>query len=232
MSDNGPVFSHEQKEGSYRRCDPFETFSITEDLPALIAVIDRRQRYCHLNRAYEAFLGRPRKEILGKTIREVTGVEHHAVAETYIKRALDGERPRFLSSLRHADGTLRPVEISYTPNRNGNNELVGFISFIQDLSAHNLDAEARARLAAIVDSSDDAIVSKTLEGVITSWNRAAEKIFGYTAAEAIGQHITLIIPPERRGRRSKFFRDSAAGKKLIILRLSGGRKTAGLFMFP
>ncbi len=78
----------------------------------------------------------------------------------------------------------------------------------------NLDAEARARLAAIVDSSDDAIVSKTFEGVITSWNRAAEKIFGYSAAEAIGQHITLIIPPERIGEEEQVLSRLRRGEKI------------------
>ena len=60
------------------------------------------------------------------------------------------------------------------------------------------DAEiAAARLAAIVDTSDDAIISKTLDGVITSWNAGAERIFGHSAAEAVGRHITLIIPTDR-----------------------------------
>jgi PAS domain S-box-containing protein len=59
------------------------------------------------------------------------------------------------------------------------------------------DDDLRGRLAAIVDSSDDAIVGKTLDGAITSWNRGAERIFGWTAAEAVGRHVRLIVPHDR-----------------------------------
>src|SRR3989442_11735349 len=61
----------------------------------------------------------------------------------------------------------------------------------------DLTGDAAARLAAIVDASDDAIVTETLDGVITSWNHAAERMYGWPASAALGRHVTLIIPPER-----------------------------------
>jgi PAS domain S-box-containing protein len=71
---------------------------------------------------------------------------------------------------------------------------------------------ARAWLAAIIDSSDDAIVSKTLEGVITSWNTAAERMFGYTASEVIGRSITVIIPPDRLFEETEVIRKIRLGE--------------------
>lgn len=68
----------------------------------------------------------------------------------------------------------------------------------EDISARKADEAARFRLASIVESSGDAIIGKTLEGIIASWNTGAERIFGYSAAEAIGQHINLLVPPGQR----------------------------------
>src|ERR1700730_11778525 len=69
-------------------------------------------------------------------------------------------------------------------------------------------------LAAIVDCSDDAIISKTLDGVITSWNNSAERMFGYTREEAVGQHITLIIPEDRRDEEVKIVQRLRRGERV------------------
>ena len=95
----------------------------------------------------------------------------------------------------------------------------------------------RARLAAIVDSSDDAIVSKTLDGVITSWNRAAERMFGYSTAEAVGHHIKLIIPLERHAEEDDVLARIRRGEivdhfETVRQRKDGARLTISLTVSP
>src|SRR5258705_12458 len=77
--------------------------------------------------------------------------------------------------------------------------------------AMNDPDEVLVRLAALVDSAHDAIVSKTLPGTLTSWNRGAERLFGYTQAEAVGRHIGLIIPPERMAEEADVLAQLARG---------------------
>lgn len=101
------------------------------------------------------------------------------------------------SNRRQNGGEEIPVSLMAYPVKDETGQLVGVSYLVRDLRIEGFASDRDSMLAAIIEGSDDAIISKTLEGYITSWNRGAERIFGYTAAEAIGRHITILIPQNR-----------------------------------
>jgi PAS domain S-box-containing protein len=95
------------------------------------------------------------------------------------------------------DGSRVTVSVHIDPIRDENGTIVGVVNFFHDITERKQAERTTGLLAAIVDSSDDAVISKNLDGVITSWNSGAQRIFGYSPDEAVGQSITLIIPQDR-----------------------------------
>jgi PAS domain S-box-containing protein len=146
------------------------------------------------NQAELDLLDYSRDEYVGHNIAEFHTDQPRR--DDLMRRLLRGERiHRHAARLRCRDGSIRDVEI----DSSGYFEESRFVhtrGFTRDVSRERQAHEAMARLAAIVTWSSDAIVGKTLDGIVTSWNAAAERIFGYTAEEMVGESIFRLIPPE------------------------------------
>jgi PAS domain S-box-containing protein/diguanylate cyclase (GGDEF)-like protein len=107
-------------------------------------------------------------------------------------------------------------------------EAIGSASIGEDITERKRAEELHARLAAIVESSDDAIVGKTLDGIVTSWNSGAEKLFGYPAAEAIGQSIAMIVPDDRAAEEPQILEQLRHGRRIAHFETVRRRKDGSL----
>ena len=112
------------------------------------------------------------------------------------------------------DGRDILIDDSAAPIRDESGELVGVVLVFRDITERRRTELTQLHLAAIVESSDDAIIGKTLEGVITSWNKGAERTFGYAADEIIGRPITVLIPPERHCEEQEILKRLRLGERI------------------
>ena len=135
------------------------------------------------------------------------------------------------------DGTRRHVLPHPEPMRNADGEVIGAINMLVDITDRKEAEKAVAHLAAIVTSSDDAIIGKDLHGIVTSWNQGAERLFGYAPEEMIGQPVLRLIPPERHDEESHILGQITQGKPIthyetIRLCKDGNELTVSLTVSP
>ena len=176
---------------------------------AVIAT-DLESRITYLNESAERLTGWSCMEVLGHPLNTVFRLTSDSVDGDIMDKPMHFACPR--SSIESAcraillarDSATRCIEHSSAPIKDGDGLIAGCVSTFRDISEkQSLEREEAARvraarlLASIVDSSDDAIISKSLDGVIQSWNAGAERVFGFSAAEMIGQNISRIIPADR-----------------------------------
>src|SRR5580693_117255 len=194
---------------------------LLETLPDAIVAVDQTGTVVQVNSQTQELFGYGRDELMGQKIEMLVPDRYRRQHQHHREHFAEAPKTRRMGADldlygRRRNGTEFPVEVSLSPVSTEKGVFV--LSAIRDISdrkriaeelrraneeLHRKTAEQlgeyRATLAAIIDSSEDAILSKDLNGIITSWNRGSEHIYGYTHEEAIGKHISLLTPSDRTG---------------------------------
>ena len=168
------------------------------------------------NKGAERVLGYSAEEVIGKHVSMLMPPDALEDTDKILTRIRRGEKvDHYETKRRRKDGTIIDVSLTVSPVRDAAGNICGASKVGRDITDQSRMAELRGRLAAVIDSSDDIIVSKTLDGVITSWNRGAERVLGCSPEEVIGKQCVDV----------KGTLDALEDTERILLGSAGARKS-------
>ena len=190
------------------------------------------------NRGAERMFGYSEDEVIGKSILLLLPANRVHEEDTILGSLRSGKHiDHFETERVTKDGRNIQVSISVSPIKDSSGHIVGAAKIARDITISKEAAILRSRIAAIVDSADDAIVGKDLTGTVISWNAGAERLFGYRADEIIGHSILLLVPPERHDEERRVLATLGRGDRIdhfetVRVRKDGRRVAVSLSVSP
>ena len=190
---------------------------VVESSPIAMLLVNGAGLIEMVNIAAESLFGYTRNELVGQSVDILVPEALLVLHQGHRADFAAAPRPRTMSGRElyalHKNGSQFPVEIGLNPTETQDGIVV--LASITDLSARRQTEQIWRHFASMIESSGDAIISKTMDGIIASWNPAAERIFGYSESEAIGKPITVLFPPDRLAEEADLMERLARGERIV-----------------
>jgi PAS domain S-box-containing protein len=193
-----------------------------------LVTISAQGKITDVNEGSIKVTGRPRQTLIGTDFCDYF-TEPAKAREGYQSAFSKGSVTDYPLTIRHEDGTLTEVLYNASVYKDPEGRVLGVVAVARDVTQQKRAGEERSRLAAIVDTTMDAFIGKSLDGIVTSWNKGAARTFGYTAAEMIGQHVSVLIPPHLRAEEQRALDKLSRGARLEPYETLRVRKSGEIF---